>query len=615
MRYIIWISLLSISTLLKAQDIMDTMIYSPTIEITENRLSIPFEEASKSIVVINKKQIANLPVQTLPEILQHVAGIDVQRRGAGSVQADISMRGGTFEQTLILIDGIKMNDPQTGHHSAYLPISLDDIERIEIIKGAASKTYGQNAFNGAINVVTKTSATGSITASATAGSFGTYRQELSISAPVNKYQQHLSIAREVSDGYRYNTDYKIQTANYRSSLAITETSKFDFIAGHTSRDFGANAFYADVDFIDQYEEVATSLVALKYTHVAGNTTIKPRISYRRNTDDYVFLRDNPSFFQNMHESQRLTGDINVSRTSKYGTTGLGVEFSRESLESSNLGDHDRDVLGLYLEHRISLLDGKLLVHPGLFANKFSDRKMVLLPGIDVLANLTDKLSIHANFNRSNRIPSYTDLYYNSPREMGNANLLSETQNSYEVGTRYSTRNLQISIAAYQNHANNLIDWTKDNQEALWMAGNFNSIKTTGGEFSISASRAIDSEFFTSIRGQYQLNLVNSDLSNETSEIISRYQFDYLSLWQSATVYLGMLDNNLFLTATYRMVQREQEGNDLSTPLLDAKLTYKLGDFRLFASANNITDKEYREISLVPMPGRSFNVGASYRLGF
>ena len=114
-----------------------------TIEIISSpRIELPFSKNSRTIHVITKEEIKNSPAANVSELLQQVAGIDIRRRGVSGIQADLYIRGGTFDQTLLLIDGFKVEDPQTGHHTMNMAIPIDVIERIEIIKGAAARIYG-----------------------------------------------------------------------------------------------------------------------------------------------------------------------------------------------------------------------------------------------------------------------------------------------------------------------------------------------------------------------------------------------------------------------------------------------------------------------------------------
>ena len=123
--------------------------------VSSEKINLPFSKKFRTIKIITNEEIINSPATNLSDLLQEISGIDIRRRGVGGAQGDLYIRGGGFDQTLVLIDGMKMDDIQTGHHTLNMILPLHLIERIEIIKGPAARIFGQNAFSGAINLVTK----------------------------------------------------------------------------------------------------------------------------------------------------------------------------------------------------------------------------------------------------------------------------------------------------------------------------------------------------------------------------------------------------------------------------------------------------------------------------
>ena len=232
--------------------------------VTSAKIDIPFSKNFRTVKIISSSEIKNSPSTNVSDLLQEITGIDVRRRGIGGVQGDLYIRGGGFDQTLLLIDGMKMDDAQTGHHTLNMILPLYLIERIEVIKGPAARIFGQNAFNGAINIVTK-DATGEkreIDLSLKELYYGSFEQK-NISALTKiltkKVKSLISFSNNSSDGYRHNTDYKRNNYFIKSSFN-SKSYPVDVIASFTENKFGANGFYASPSATEQYEETQSSLV-------------------------------------------------------------------------------------------------------------------------------------------------------------------------------------------------------------------------------------------------------------------------------------------------------------------------------------------------------------------
>lgn len=594
-----------------SQDYSDKQVVSKEVIVLGDRLSIPISKATRGIEVIDQEEIALMPATNIAELLQYYAGMDIRRRGVNGVQADVGIRGGSFDQTLVLINGVKMNDQQTGHHMMNLPVAIQDIERIEIIKGPAAMIYGQNALSGVINIVTKKPKSLEVNADVSYGTFGMENQSLTISAPIKKYKQSLSLTRNVSDGYRYNTDYNILTANYQSSVKINNRNEISLLAGYTERKFGANAFYASENFMDQYEEVQTSLFAIQSKHVFKKLILNTRLNWRRNQDIYLFLRDDPGFYRNRHLGNRVGGEANLNyQISKSGLLGVGVELSKEYLRSNNLGDFDRDIVSGYIDYRWNVTD-KLFVHPGVFINKWSDTDVKVFPGINVSYEINNDLSLYGAYNYANRVPTYTDLYYQSPSESGNPDLLSETLQSTEIGIKYLTTGLQLKAAAYYNKGMNLIDWSKDSvNQVQWLARNFRDITTTGLEIGLTLNVHEYLVMKPSLTLTYNVSFIKSESSDDIANVVSRYALEHLGNQHIYGLNAGFLSNKLNIAVLGRSITRAAYSDNIlfDYSLLDAKLGYKFKNFTLYVNGNNLLDRAYRETTLVEMPGRSLLFG-------
>jgi len=574
-----------------------------SVVITSSRIHLPFKENSRTITVISSSDIMQSTATNVSELLQQVAGVDMRRRGVNGMQADLYIRGGSFDQTLLLIDGIKVEDAQTGHHTMNMALPIETIERIEIIKGPAARVFGQNAFTGAINIVTKSNADSVNVASFQLGSFG--QQHVSGTAGKDfgnsSFIAHASV--NTSDGYRHNTDFENQNYFVKSSFNKNNTP-IDVIGYFTERKFGANGFYASPSAINQYEETQSSLVGVSTHLKSKKLTISPRLYWKRNQDMYVFVRQNPSIYRNLHQTNKVGAEFNASYTSKIGVTGFGVDVAKVYISSNNLGKHERDMVNVFLEHRFKFADDKLDVTPGIAVNYFSDFKFHAFPGIDLGYQLNDQVKLYANAGYTYRIPTYTDLFYNDPTTSGNENLNPEEAITEEIGIKYFNRNFNASAAIFNRDSNNLIDFVKENEGDKWQATNIQDLNTFG--FEANAAYGFKTAGFNqNISAGY--TYLNENIDSNTFTF-SRYSINSLKHHFTAT-YRSQFLKNITQSLVYKFAERT---NGESYSVVDAKITLALDVFEFSIIGNNIFNEAYTETNLVPMPKGNVLLDLKYK---
>lgn len=587
-----------------------------TIEIISSpRIELPFSENSRTIHVITKEEIKNSPAANVSELLQQVAGIDIRRRGVSGIQADLYIRGGTFDQTLLLIDGFKVEDPQTGHHTMNMAIPIDVIERIEIIKGAAARIYGQNAFTGAVNIVTKKVTQNQRSRKIGAGSFEQRNASLTIQQSSEKSSFITHYSRQSSDGYRYNTDFNNNNNFIKGSFQI-KNLPVNMIASFNERKFGANGFYASPEAVDQYEETQASLLGASTEIRNESLVIKPKIYWKRNQDMYVYLRQDPSVYRNLHITNKIGFELNGTKESNAGTTGFGIDLAYVSIASNNLGDRDRTMINVFMEHQFKLLKDKLDVTPGIALNYFSDfnfndnyknnffRNFLAYPGIDVGYKINENLRAYSNIGYTYRVPTYTDLYYSSPTTIGNEKLIPEKALSEEIGIRYFKNNLSLSFVLFNRKAKDLIDYVKSIETDPWQATNIRELNTSGVETSLGI------KIYGNNKKNHYINLGYSYLKDDLipSEIqYSRYAINSLKHHVTSNISIA-LTKKLSSSIIYKYAERTS-GNNYSVVDIKVQLVFKKFDFSIMA--NNIFETEYYETNLVPMPGRSYLFSFAY----
>ncbi len=571
--------------------------------ITSSRIDLPFRENSRTVNIITAADIKNSAAVTVADLLQQIAGVDVRRRGTGGSQADLYIRGGGFDQTLLLIDGIKMDDAQTGHHTMNAALPIEVIERIEIIKGPAARVFGQNAFTGAINIVTKKNLKNSITANIEAGSFGQLNGNVTAGVELDDSSHIMHIGKVTSEGYRPNSDY--DNSNYfLKSVFNKKEQPIEMIATFFERKFGAENFYTTNPSFNEYEETQNSLIAFTTRFKSERLKIQPRIYWKRNQDMFLLRRFEPEFFRNFHITDKIGAEANASYASKFGVTGFGVDLSKIYLRSNNLGNRNRFMTTVFLEHRFKFLNDKLDITPGVALTYFSDFKFHAFPGLDVGFDITRDLKAYGNIGYTYRIPTYTDLYYSDPRTNGNPDLEPEEAFAQEIGLKYITPKFRATLAVFNRDAQNLIDYIRpNNTEEIFTATNITEANTKGFEFDAAYNFKLKGFTQTLALGYAYID----DNILEQNEELSRYALNTLK-HQYTTRLRTQLFKNMRQNIVYKYAERT---TGQTYNVWDASLVYRLKQMEFSITASNIFDADYIETGFTPMPPSNVLFGLRY----
>lgn len=573
--------------------------------IAENRIQLPYSEQTRSMSLIQADEIKVTPAISTADLLHTVGGVDVRTRGVHGIQSDIGIRGGTFEQTLILVNGIKLNDPQTGHHSMNLPINLQQIERVEVLKGPSARTFGQNAFAGAINLVTKKPNKSYATLGLMGGDFALWGVNASAGLVKGNNSHQLAFSYNASEGYKHNTDYTLLNAFYQGSIGVGK-GKLKLMGGFTDRAFGANGFYASPAYTEQYETVQTGVAAISYELPVGTTHLTTRVYYRQNDDEYIFIRDDPEYYKNNHVGKTIGLEANWVIPFENSTTGIGVDLNSVSLNSNNLGERKRFVSTLFLEHHMEFFNDRFSLTPGIQLNSYSDFGFNTLPGIDLGYHLSQDWTVYGNVGYTYRVPSYTDMYYSDPVNEGNPDLKPEYAWNYEIGIKNVRSNLiTTEVGFFIRDGKNMIDWVRNTDTEPWKPVNLLALKMSGIDMnSIIHLHSFLPELFKSLSINY--TYIDAQVSEYESQL-SRYAFENLKhqLRVGLQLQYGSHITHTLSVSYYDRVNLE----DYS--LFDTRLSYTQSRLSVFVDVNNIFDVTYQETNLVTMPGRWAKAGISY----
>lgn len=646
------ISVLAVSYILatsdsQAQESTDTlaikMVYDlDEIEVTAQRTPALYSQVARIVSVIERKEIEAAPVSSVTELLEYVAGVDVRQRGQEGVQADVSIRGGTFDQTLVLLNGINITDPQTGHHNFNLPVSLDQVERIEILQGPAARVYGPNAFSGAINIVTRARGDKSIRTHLGAGSYGFLKGNMSGTFQTGSLDHLIAVDYSRSDGYINNTDFSTANLFYSNNLDV-ESGRLHFQTGYTEKGFGANSFYTP-RFPDQYEETKTLLGSVKWQS-NNQLHLTPGVYWRRHQDRFELFRDEaPEWYttHNYHLTHVYGANLNSWMEWDLGKTALGMEYRSENINSNVLGtemDEPIDVPGenaqftksstrnttsVFMDHTAFVK--KWIFNAGVMANHISgtDLGLNFFPGIDISHQFNSNLKWFSTFNTSLRLPTFTDLYYSGPSNIGNPELKPEKSATIETGLKWMGESHTGHLVLFYRKGNDIIDWVRTSEGEIWQPRNLTELKNRGLELNWMSD--LQRVFGMKHTAKLQLSYLYNNLQKVEMDYISNYVLDNLK--HKFTAHLNQyFTSNLSLDLRTVFQDREGSyteygygnwGSEIDYPpfwLLDAKVNYDWNKLKFYVSAQNLMDKSYYDIGNVEQPGRWFKAGLIYQVNF
>lgn len=585
--------------------------------IQGNRLETPFNKATRDIQVITQKQIEALPAKSINEVLSFVSGVDIRQRGPFGTQTDISIDGGTAEQTIVLINGVKMIDAQTAHNMMNIPVPLSAIDHIEVLRGAAARVYGINALTGAINIVTKKEKKSSVSAAIQGGSsfknkaegdgsgiYGGGSAEVTGIFGSEKQSQLFSIAQSNSNGQRYNSASKTTRLFYNGIYDFDSDNSIQAMAGYARSHFGANGFYAAPGDVDSDEIVESSVFSLSSKHKFGNFTISPRISDRYGEDDYRFYKDDLSKGRSLHYTNALMLELNTSLKTGIGTFGFGWESRLEKINSSNIGKHQRDNHGAYAELKSSLGE-KIRGTVGIYANYNTDFGWQVYPGIDLAYLLNNHWKISTSIGSSQRIPSFSDLYLDQrPGNAGNEFLQPENAWSYEGNVQYNKGNLQLKAGYFYRTISDFIDWMREDPSEPYTPTNFGKNKMHGVYGRIEQDFDLGGQH--SIGYQMSYNYLHPSLET-SAKTQSKYTLESLKHQFIAGFHYRVDDFSFHLKN--RWLKRELAN---AYVVADLRVNYQLENLTLYTEVTNLFDARYKEAGAVPMPTRWFGLGLKYQ---
>ena len=619
-----------------------------TLLVQTTRIPLKASETGRSISILTKEQIQQLPATTFYELLQTICGVEVQSRGGFGVQGDIVMRGSTFSQVLVLIDGMKINDPLTGHFNCYVPVSNMEIERIEVLKGAGASMYGPDAVGGVINIITKgfdslkkgTTSTGSINY----GDNNLISSTASLFHKSNKFYLGLGVSINKSDGDSifpvalndtitlegYRNYFDIKNISLSAGFKINDLWELKFRSSILSSDFNARYFYTSYA-----SDKSTELTSNWFNRVQllrkteRGSLLDINASYKRSSDEFLYT---PTSDTNIHKMNYLnltvnsSNEINEKIKRKY-----GAQADLRKIESNDRGNHSDYHFGAYF---MGVYKSNNLVLTAVAREDYDQNYgFEFCPQINAAYNIS-KVVLRASAGKSIRAADYTERYNNNLAlktylRLGNPNLTAERGWSEEIGINYyPLKNTLFKATIFSRQSNNIIDYILTNESEIGSISDVGSL-TSGADYLFAKNvknvnvNGFELELTTKfLLGKnstldWQMGYTYTDITNDNLGI---YLSSFAKHLLNSQIILNFNSFQFSLSGLYKERNAqlaESIASELKSSygLLNARVGYGFIDNKLMVNLQvlNLLNEEYQNLLGAKMPGRWLMGGISWRV--
>ena len=574
-----------------------------SVQVTTTAEPLPLAESNRSVQVILPSE-APVGTDSVVDLLRTDPSLNVQARAGEGVQADLAVRGTTFEQSLVLVNGLRVDDPETGHLNLDIPVPLDAITRVDVLHGSGSTFYGSDAIGGAVNLLTGAPGAGlSVVARSGAGNYGSLEEHLRAAYSAGPFAEQLTGSRDTSNGF-------IADRNYSSNALASESwlksrpGTTDVLLAVSDRPYGANDFYGPYNSWERTKGWLASLQQQLGARTAAS------FGYLRHSDLFVLLQGLPAIYENNHITTSYEGALRrADELGRNTTLAYGLEESGDSIHSFNfsggvlsnaLGVHARNQGAGYANLSLRALR-RFSLSLGAREEVLSGGDSVFSPSAAAAFTLTKTLRLRGSAGHGFRLPTYTDLYYSDPATKGNAALKPESSWSYEGGLDWKPANGRLTLTAvgFRLNETNAIDYSKLlplTAGEKWQAVNVPTLDISGAEASVRVR--------LSATQQLDLSYTAAHSGNLPPNYLSEYAFNYAA--QNAVFgwtgqFPGAWGKQLSAHTQVNIVQKTTQ---TAYPLWDLSLARNTGSIRPYLRLLNLSNTGYTEIVGVPMQGRT-----------
>ena len=570
--------------------------FQQDVVVTAAATPVELGTVTRTLTVITRDQIQRLPVHSIADVLRLNASVDVRARGERGAQTDFAIRGANFGQMLVLVDGVRLNDAQSGHHNGDIPVPLDGIERIEILHGPGSSIFGADAFGGTVNVITRK---GVQPASAVVetGSFGLVAARGQVGIERNAVREVVAAAVDRSSGFMVERGFVTAGASSRTSIG----ERTGVFASYLWKDFGANGFYGNAP---SHEWTNQTLFAVDHRFdSAGVWQFGATGSYRTHGDHFLFDVRRPGVSENLHRTHATLASLRASRAvGSRGSLTTGVEGGADWVGSTNLGDHDTRRVSGFAEWRYAPVV-TTQVDAGVRVDRYTEFGTAWSPSLGVGWWPSDVVRLRASGGRTFRVPTFTERYYQDPANFARPEVHAETAWAEEAGVDVLPADGWIASATmFGRQDHDVIDWLRPTTAERWRTYNIRDVDTVGAEFSVRRAWT-DGSF---IQAGYTFLDVNAAAVTQ----LSKYVLDYAPHGVAIAASIA-LPAAVHMAPRIEGKRRTRSTGQSDYALLDVRLSRRFGYYEIRVEGTNLGNATYQEVVGVAMPGRAFSLSLAY----
>jgi outer membrane cobalamin receptor len=581
-----------------------------TMVVLGSATPVPLAESPRSVEILPLKA-QSMAAESPQDFLREDSSVFVEERGAGGGQADLVLRGGSFEQTLVLLNGLRINDAQTSHHNLDLPVPMEAMDSIQVLEGAGSTLHGVDALSGVVDFLTAAPDHDSLFVRGGEGSFESNEETLLAGATRGNWSGRGTAERNFSTGFMADRDYRNEDAS-AESWSASRLGVLDLLVAGSDRSFGAYQFYGNYPswertkgwFGSARQELGSKMVAA--------------FGYRRHTDEFVLFRDDPAIYENNHIDGSWQGSLRETVSMRKDSALLmGLEADGDSIRSNNLGVHARNRAAGYLDLDLRPAKSRWSLSVGAREEIFSGgAHAVFSPELAGSLWVMKSLKLRASGGYGFRIPTYTDLYYSDPSTLGDPKLKPESAWSGDGGADWTpSAKLMLSATGFYSQQHDTIDYVLSTSfpnpslpascvaANIYCAANLNGLHFAGVESTLTWVPKKSQKVRIAWTG---LHGAQSALHGLQSEYVFNYPVENIHASWTAAV-----GHDFVITNAVQIAQRYQQ---TVYPVWNATLTHDTGKLRPYLRLTNLSNTGYQEISGVNMPPRAIMGGVALQVG-